>query len=124
MSVIAALSAPRQPGALGQIVRGDGQTRFVPGGIRKAAQPVQEPQSLKHGSIDADADPMVSGLDPLQSRTARKSSLGDHRRRQPTSKAGIADVGAKLAKRSSHRYRWPVRRRHNVTFVLHKWILM
>jgi hypothetical protein len=78
MSGIAVLSAPRQPGALRQIVGGDGQTRFVPGGLSKAAQPVQKSQGLKHGSIDADADGMVAGLDPLQRRTACEGSLRYH----------------------------------------------
>jgi hypothetical protein len=78
MSAIAALSALPQPGALGQIVGSDGQTRFVPRGFSKAAQPVQKSQRLKHGSIDADADGMVPGLDPLKRRTACEGSLRYH----------------------------------------------
>jgi hypothetical protein len=78
MSAIAALSAPGQPGALGQIVGGDGQTRFVPRRFGKAAQPVQKSQRLKHGGVNTDGDSMVAGLDPLQRRTACEGSLRYH----------------------------------------------
>jgi hypothetical protein len=124
MSVIAGLSAPGAPDALGQIVGGDGETRCIPGRLSEGTQPVQKPESLKHGSVNADADCMVAFFDPLQRRTAREGPLGDRSRRQPPPATGVADIGAELGKRSAHRYRRPVRTWHIVTPVLHKINLM
>jgi hypothetical protein len=67
---------------------------------------------------------MVASLDPLQRRTAGKGAFGNDCRWQSATAAGIADVGAKLAKRPAYRDRGSVGSRYNVIFLLLKQALM
>jgi hypothetical protein len=114
------ISAPRQPGAFGQVVGGDSKTRGISGRLGKPTQPVQKAQCLEHGSIDTDAHGVVASLNPLQRRTACEGPFGNYGGRQSAAAASVTDVGTKRAERSPYRDRGPVRRWHNVIFLLRK----
>jgi hypothetical protein len=97
------ISAPRQPGAFGQIVGGDSKTRLISGRLGKITQPVQEAQCLEHGGIDANAHGVVASLNPLQRRTACEGPFGNDCGRQSATAASVTDVGTKLAECSPYR---------------------
>jgi hypothetical protein len=118
------IQAPGQPGAFGQIVRSDSETRLISGRPCKSTQSVQKAQRLEHRGINTNADGVVASLNALQRRTACESPFGNDCRRQSATTAGIADIGAKLAKRSPYRDRGPMWRWHNVIFLLLKQALM
>jgi hypothetical protein len=118
------ISAPRQPGAFGQVVGGDSKTRLIFGRLGESTQPVQKAQCLEHCGINANAHGVVASLDPLQRRTACEGPFGNDRGRQAAAAAGVTDVGTKLAERSPYRDRGPVGCRYNVTFLLPKQALM
>jgi hypothetical protein len=118
------ISTPRQPGAFGQVVGGDSKTRLIFGRLGKSTEPIQKAQCLEYRRINTNAHGVVASLNPLQRRTACKGPFGNDCRRQSATAASIADVGAKLGKRSPYRDRGPVGCRHNVIFLLLKQALM
>jgi hypothetical protein len=101
MSVaIRSLRRPSQTHACGQLFGRDRETYLVSAWVCYQPQPVEEPQGLKHSSVDADAHSVVALFNAAKRRTAGKSSFGDYFSRQASTATGIMDIKPEFAKGS------------------------
>lgn len=79
---------------LGQVGAGERLANTVVADIGDFNQAVEQAESLKNAGVYADADVRVPGFDFLESRAGREGALGHDCHRQPSTPAGIMDVGA------------------------------
>jgi hypothetical protein len=65
MSAIIVLGLAPQPDALREPLSREHKTGYVARRVCEFAQSVEQPQGMKHGRVDSDADAGASLLDPL-----------------------------------------------------------
>ncbi len=103
------------PGAnsLRQVGSRKGLTEGVAAPVRHLAQPVQQPECMHHGGVDAHPYTVVAGFDALECGARSEGPIGYHLHRQPSSPSRVTEVGAELAEGSPDGGRRMVWRGHS-----------
>lgn len=97
----------------GQLAARQRQSDLVGSGIGDIREPIEKPQGVQHGRIDADTYCMVAGFDALQCFAGRKRAVGNDRGREVPPAAGVADVTTQLPECTPDSVWGPVGSGHN-----------
>jgi hypothetical protein len=86
--------------------------------VGNLAETVEQPERLQDRGVNADANARVAFFNALQGSSRGKRALGDNAHWQAPPTARVMNVGAELAKRTTHSSRGMVGGWHIVIFML------